>query len=413
MSGEIRLGAFLGRERLPAAQAETMAYALFTVMPARRDQPRMPLNMAVIVEKGAAIEAERRLEWVQRALERLGEVLGPEDTLSITVYGDRAKTVMPAEPVADAAKVKRVVGFLDSHAVGAGASLLEGLKAGAEELRKGMRPGVASRLLVISMSPTRQDQEVELLGRQLAAEGAGVIALGLGHDWNGPLLTRLADAGPGAVRLVPRANDLPFALREEIAPLTQLAFTDLKLRLRLAKGVGVRRVFQVFPAIAHWLPAQLGERELLVPMGELGADRPCYALIELVLPPRDAGTVRVAQAEVAFAVARPALRVTRTDTVDLAVTFGEQGPPRREVMRYVEAMQIYNMVERAVEARRAQDFLKAERFLTNAYRIASQGGHAALAEELSRAIDGLASADPLPERMSKQLLFLARTPESL
>lgn len=411
MSGAIRLNAILAREQLPAAQTETVAYALFAVMPTRRDQPRMPLNLVVIVEKGAAMEAERQLEWVQRALGLLGETLSPEDALGLVVYGDRAKAVLPAELVTDPAKVKRIVSFLDSHSVGSGASLLEGLKAGAEELRKHMRPGVASRLLVISRSPARQEAEVERLGRQLVADGVGLIALGLGYDWSGDLLARLADAGPGAARLVPRANDLPFALREAIAPLTRLAFSDLKLRLRLSKGVAVRRVFQVFPSIAHWLPAALSERELLVPLGDLGTDRPCYVLVEFVAPPRESGTVRLAQADVGYAISRPTPSVSRTTAVDLTVSFGQAGPARREVMRFVEAMQIYNLIERGVEARRGQDFLKAERFLTNAYRIAGQGGHPAIAEALSAAIDSLTSADPLPERMSKQLLFLARLPE--
>lgn len=411
MSGAVRLNALLARDRLPAAQSETLAYGLFAVMPTRRDQPPMPLNLVVLVEKGQAMESERQLEWVQRALGLLGEVLGPEDALGLVVFGDRAKAVLPAEPMADPAKVKRIVSFLDSHSVGAGADMLEGLKAAAEELRKHMRPGVASRLVIISRSPVRQELEVERLGRQLAAEGVGLITLGLGYDWSGGLLARLADAGPGAVRLVPRANDMPFAMREAVEPLTKLAFTDLKLRLRLAKGVGVRRVFQVFPAIAHWLPAALSERDMLVPLGDLGVDRPCYLLVEFVAPPRESGTVRLAQADVGYAIVRPTPSVTRTESVDLTVDFGQGGPVRREVMRFVEAMQIYNMIERGIEARRGQDFLKAERFLTNAYRIAGQGGHGALAEELSAAIDSLTSADPLPERMSKQLLFLARMPE--
>jgi hypothetical protein len=408
--------AVAARSPLPVSSTEFVVPTLIKVLPNRGQFGRLPVLVALLVEFGPGMEHERRSEQAVRAARAVIEGLAPDDYVSLTIYGERAKLVMPAEPVGDGSKVKRMLGFIDAHALGAGADLSVGLKAVADDLRRHIRPGFARRLLIFTATApatggATQDREAELLGRALAEEGIIIGGFGFGTDWNVSVLARLVDAGRGVLHYIPRSMDVVSAAREEVLEISSLAITDVRLRMRFAKGVRLRRFMQVFPTIAHWLPLQPSDREAVARVGELAGDRPCYVLGELVVPPQAAGSYRLATFDVSFVTLGG--RVGVSDPANLLVDFSESaGPPQSEVARQLDNFQAYTLVEKALDARRAQDLVKARTLLENARRIVSPLRDHAVEMPLEQAIAALERGLPVSEALAKSLFFAARQPES-
>lgn len=407
MSDDVRLSAELSSSQLGENASDTLVYALIKVESTVHVEAGMPLNAVWVIERSPAMDDEGRLAAVQQALRPLVDELGDRDTLSLVVAGDRPKLVLPIEPTLDKDKAKRLVAFLDSQPAGDRPALADAIKLATDELRKHFSRTAVNHVLVVSATPGPQDAEAERQARMLAEGAIGFSTFGFGAHWNGPTLTHMADAGRGRLTHVPRAVDFAPAAQATLTHLRRLPIAHAKLFIRLAKGVKLRRLFQVSPSMSHWLPEQPTERDAVVRLGDLNADEPRFVLAELVMPPMAPGTYRLATVDVAYDLIVPTHQAGRTGAVDLVATVGEAGPVSQEVMRYVEAVSIFSLVERAIEARR--DVPKAVQLLRNAHRIASQSGETRVNSLLEMAAKTLEQAHTLPEAISKALYMAVRS----
>jgi hypothetical protein len=97
---------------------------------------------------------------------------------------------------------------------------------------------------------------------------------------------------------------------------------------------------------------------------------------------------------------------------DLLVEFADQpAPVSRELARQLETLQIYSMVEKALEARRSQDYPKVRTWLENAQQnVLTQRAHP-LEVPLEQAFTLLDRGLPLTETLAKSLFLAARQPE--
>ncbi|MDB5099994.1 MAG: von Willebrand factor type [Cyanobacteria bacterium RYN_339] len=406
----LALEARTARAVYQATGGESVVQALIKLLPAGRGAPRLPLHVTILIERGPGMAQEGRLEAVVQAVRAALDVLAPTDWVSIATYGDRGKLVLSAEALGDGLKARRLLGFLDAQQVGEGAALLAGMKAMAEDVAA--RPGAAwaRRVLLFTASPSTpavvlQEGDVEVLARGWAEAGVGIAVFGLGAAWNASFLTRLADVARGSVRHVARLAELAPLVRAELAE--PLVLADVRLRMRFARGVRLRRFMQVFPAVAHWLPLQPSDREAVARVGELSGDRPSYLLAELVIPRQAPNTLRLATIEAIFTSASG--RQGSAPPVDLVVAFGpEASGSTPEAARQEEAFQAYALVERALEARRAQQPERARTFLANARPLA---GDRPLARPLDEALGALTGGLPFTDTMAIGLLMAARHPD--
>lgn len=411
----LELAVVPARPVFQATSGESIVSALIKLTPARRDADRLPLALMLLVERGAGMSQERRLELTQQAARTLLEALRPDDLVGLAAFGERGKLVLPLEPVGDRAKIRRLLGFLDSHALGASANLQAGIATVAEDLRRHASAPLARHLAVFTASPpapggVTADRDAELQLRGLTAEGLAVTVFGLGMDWNLSLYKGLADAGRGRIWHVARAVDAADAASEEAAFLAAAAYLDVRVRLRLSRGVQLRRLMQVFPHVAHWLPLMPSEREAVARVGEVAGDRPCLMLADFVVPPQTPGTVRLASADATFVDAHG--RAGRAGPVDLVTEFGAAAAPLTpDVAQQLDAFQAYSLVERALEARRDGQAARMRTLLENARQIVPLGRGHGLDAPLAQVVAALGQGLPLTEAQARGLFFAARQPE--
>ncbi len=398
------------RRTWASSGAETLVAVLLKFHPDGTAQP-LPLDLAILIDAGHAMASERGLEMALQAVRQVVDGAGAQDRLAVVTFGERARVVLPFDVIGDGARAKRTLAFLDSQPMGDRTDLREGMSAVAQVIKPARAPGRASRVVMVVGGPTVRELDGEREARLLAETGVGLSAIGLGHAWNGALLARLADAGRGELWHAARATDLPAVLREEVTFARALAHGEALVHLKLSAGVRPRRVLRVFPGLAHWLPSQASPREALIRLGDLPADRPTYMLLELVVGPHAQGTYRVAQLEAHWRTAAHGGRMARTPAAEVVLNFAaEATAPVAEAAYYVDRVQGYTLVEKALEARRDAVPAKAVALLENARRIAV-GRKSALADRLEAAAGELGTTGLLAEPLAKSLLMESRQPE--
>lgn len=410
IGGAVALEAIPLRRTWAASAADTLVAVLLKLRPDGAAPP-LPLDLALVIDAGHAMATERGLEMALAAVRQVVDGARPQDRLAVEIFAERARVVLPLDTIGDGTRAKRTLAFLDHQPMGERTDLLEGMRAAAGLLKPARTRGRAARAVMVVGGPTVRELDGEREARLLAETGVGLSAIGVGHAWNGGLLARLADAGRGELWHATRAADLPAVLREEVVFARALAHGEALLHLKLSAGVRPRRVLRVFPGIAHWLPSQPSPREAMVRLGDLPADRPTYVLLELIVGPQAPGTYRLAQVEAHWRRAGQDGRVARSAPAEVVVSFAAQaGAADAEASYYVDRVQGYALVEKALEARRDDGPAKAVALLENARRIA-RGRKSGLAERLEAAAGALGATGLLPEAQAKSLLMEARQPE--
>lgn len=109
---------------------------------------RLPLNLAVVIDKSGSMEAAGKLEYVKDAFDKLVDNLDAEDRLTIVAYDSDVRVLRGADAaVLDKAEAKKLVRQLHP---GSGTNLSGGMPQGYAEALKMKRDGYVNRVLLLS-----------------------------------------------------------------------------------------------------------------------------------------------------------------------------------------------------------------------------------------------------------------------
>lgn len=352
MSEEVTLIVQTNRPAFPATGSTQLAYVLVEARPTGTvARVRMPLNFAFVLDHSGSM-AGAKLANLKAAAKLAVDRLGPGDLVSIVIFDDKVQVLVPSRPADNPVALKREI---DGIRDGGGTEMSRGMRAGLDELRKGMSPGRVSRMLLLTDGETFGDEEV---CRKLAAEagrnGIPIIALGLGEDWNEKLLDDIAEASKGVSDFIPdrEPEAILKSFEEHVRTAQATAIQNAQFILRLVPGVIPRAVWRVTPMIAKLGHRALSDRDVQVTLGDMDVGQGQSVLVELLLPPRAPGTYRVAQAEISYDIAALG-HLGRKAKADIVLEFTQDmarasqvNPP---VMNIVEKVTAHRLQTQALD----------------------------------------------------------------
>jgi hypothetical protein len=126
---------------------------------------------------------------------------------------------------------------------------------------------------------------------------------------------------------------------------------NAQMILRLVSGVVPRQVWQVTPHINNLGYTPIGEHDVQVPLGDLDAEEGKALLVELLLPPRQPGRYRIAQAEVMYDLPLQSIvgARTRSDVIISYTTDAVQAEQYNAgIMNLIEKVTAYKLQTRAL-----------------------------------------------------------------
>lgn len=238
------LGLTADPERTKIVESGGRTYLQVGLQAMKGEASRHPaLNVALVIDTSGSMSAEGKMEAAKRAAKRLVDGLRPGDILSVVSFDSHARVVVPAQKVGDPLALKRRIEALRP---GADTNIYDGLKLGYREARKNsLRDGV-SLVILLSDGEVTSGVSNPAAFRNLAAEQAGAevqtTSVGLGISYNEDLMLAIAREGKGNYHFIKDGADTEKVFQKELNELTQVVARAVKLRIRLADGVGLVRV---------------------------------------------------------------------------------------------------------------------------------------------------------------------------
>lgn len=300
----VRLRLELDRPVLPAESRETVVLkvALDGARPAQTR--RAPVNLALVIDKSGSMGGDKIVRAREAALEAVRR-LSHDDIVSIVVYDDDVRTLVPARRVGDGEALATAIEGIEA---GGSTNLHGGVVAGAAELRKNIEGGYTHRVLLLSDGQAnvgpQTPEALGSLGARLVREGISVTTIGLGLDFNEDLMTRLARRSDGNTYFVAESRDLPRIFNEELGDVLSIVARRVVIELDFPEGARPVRVVG--------REGRVEEKRVIVELNQLYGGQEKFALVEVELDPAaKASSRRVASARVRYedaATARPASR---------------------------------------------------------------------------------------------------------
>ena len=408
------------RSGLALLDQPQLLYALVELAPqAALGSLRLPLNFALVLDQSGSMAGEK-LQTMKAAVLNILEQLEPGDVLAIVAFSSKAQVVAPASARRDLPAIRRSVEQLRE---GGGTNLAPALREALQQVLRHHDPHRVSRIVLLTDGEaTDRLEDSRQAADEAGRHGIPIIGLGLGEEWKEDVLFELADrsiqAPPGArvgfADYIPTPRDVS-RIFQEVYQSMQMVARDVTVTVRLAQGVEARRVWQAAPLIRAaedvFAREVIQGRAVVLPLGEMEKSGAAY-LLELLAPPRPAGLVRLAQADVVYTLPDGGPEaVPQRLSADLVLEYGPQPASpalNGHVMNLVEKVQAFKLQNQALEEAQHGQVGSATRKLRQAVTILLAQGEPELAEQIQHEADQLEKSGKISNAGKKTMLLTSR-----
>ena len=417
MAGEVYLTTTLSKDNVPVTGQAQLVYALLEIMPTDvMAAVRMPLNFSLVLDRSGSMKDEGKLDQLKQAVKYVIDLLADDDYVSVVTFSGESHVVLSSTLMGKVRRndLKRQIDKIDLKWTGT--HIAVAVRAGRVEVKKRLAADRVNRVVLLtdgqvqmpSGDHRRGEQECLKEAEECGREGIPLLPLGLGSDWNEDLLADMAGRSGGVADYIARPEDLTPFFANTVQSMQAAVVQNAVLTLRLVAGINPRKVWRVVPLIADLGYSSSFDRTITVPLGELEKGQGQALLVELMLPARQAGTYRIAQAEIAYDV--PLLNLVQEKVrADLMLSFTydpyltQQVNPR--VMNIVEKVTAFKLQTRALQEAELGDVAGATQKLRAAATILLNQGDTDLARTVQLEADKLEQQGQISAEGKKTIKF--------
>jgi Ca-activated chloride channel family protein len=379
MSAKIHIERLMHRSSIAVKGERAASYALIKVSATDEGQTEfLPISIALVLDvSGSMYEedgaGESRLQRIQNAALAATAKLKPEDTLAVVAFAHNAQVVLPNTSLADRRAVEDVIRRIDAFAVDPGGTAMDqGLALGLQEVEKEAAAGRLRHVVVLTDGETFGEDQCRQLAQQAAEKRIRLTLIGVGPEWNAPLMKDLARISEGRWCYidVDQAQDAERVFLEEFERLSAAIYAGLEIHFRPAKEVRIKRIRQVVPEIKEFPLAELGERKLMARLGMLEKGQSRRYILEMSLPHRPDGKYVIAQMEITHDLVGGQRQTSGSIPLEMQYTVAGHGYVNAEVAKHIDEVQIFELNNNLQKALGAEDVAEAQRLAEN---IAKKG----------------------------------------
>jgi Ca-activated chloride channel family protein len=404
MNTGITLTCTWGRAPLVASKVPQVAYLLIEAQAAAIAE-KMPLNFCLVLDRSGSMQGAK-LAALKDAVKRVIETLTPQDIVAIVLFDDTVQTLVPATFATDKATL---IAQVDAIEEAGGTAMSGGMAAGIVELRKNHDPGRVGAMLLLTDGQTWGDEDrCRALAQELARDGVRITALGLGAEWNEALLDDIAEATGGISDYIADPAQITTFFQHAVRTAQGTVARDARLLLRLVRDATPRAVYRASPVIANLGYQPIGDSEIAVRLGTIEAETPSSIVVDLMVPARDAGSFRIAQAELHYTPVGGAEQVVKQDLLLEFVTDPTASAYDPRVMNLVEKVTAFKLQTRALAEAEAGNLSGATQKLRAAATRLLDLGELELAQKVSEQAAHLEQGQAISAENQKELRYATR-----
>ncbi|NPV55454.1 MAG: VWA domain-containing protein [Anaerolineae bacterium] len=387
MSNALQLSALCNRQNVPVLEQPQLIYVLAEVTPGSTiANVRLPLNFTLVLDRSGSMAGEK-LETMREAVKAIIDQLSPSDVISIVTFENKTQVLVPAQSAADRAGLK---GMVDNIKDGGGTVMAPAIREGLNQVSQFASPAYISRIVLLTDGEATDKFEASMHEADNAgARGIPIIGMGFGSDWKEDFLQEVADrswlSSPGSdAGRVEFIRDPGSALQvfQEVLQSMHVVAQDVTVNVRMVQGLEARRVWQVVPLIKEMGTTAIQGRSVVIPVGDLEQGGAAY-MVEMMLPPRPAGNVRIAQVDAAYNLPQSG---PQREAVDLVINFTHDaslaGQLNGHVMNIVEKVTAFRLQTQALRDAEMGNVSGATQRLRQAVTMLINQGEHDLAQQM-------------------------------
>jgi Ca-activated chloride channel family protein len=300
------------------------------------------LNLALLVDTSTSM-AGTRLDAVKRILGELLQYLDKNDVVSLVVFNDRAKIVIPAQRVYEVGDLSTTISSLET---GGGTEMLAGLSAGVDEIMKNKVEDYLHEVILLTDGHTYGDEEKCLELAYLAAQNdIGITTLGMGAEWDEHFLDRLANYSGETSQYISDGEALHAYIQNKLNRMATHEIENVTIDFLGSKAANVIYAIQLSPIV------KLLDIKNINHLGHLSSGDTLKVLLEYEVHPIKKPVEKVILDTLLLTVEIPTCEIkARTLTEDIELpNVDEKSVPtlNQYVYRYVEKAVLFRMEERA------------------------------------------------------------------
>lgn len=259
-----------------------------------RETDRTPVNVAFVLDKSGSMGGQKMTQAIEATILAV-DYLNEGDVVSLIVYDNQARVLMPATEVTDKEAIRQQI---RSVVAGGGTALYAGVMQGANELREFIDPHRVNRIILLSDGQANKGpsspSELGDLGASLIREGISVTTIGLGLGYNEDLMTQLALRSDGNHNFVENVDNLASIFNQEFGDVLSVVAQDVQVTIDCGNGIRPVRVLG--------REAKIDGQKVTVTLNQLYSEQEKYVLLEVAAEPAEAGDeVEVAKVEISYA----------------------------------------------------------------------------------------------------------------
>lgn len=413
MSDYLTLNSACNRLGVPVIDQPQLLYILTELTPGESmSSSRIPLNFALVLDRSGSMAGEK-LRVLKDAVKNIIDQLNPDDIISIVTFETKTQVLVESQPAVDKEGIK---GQVDKIRDGGGTNMAPAIQEGLRLVSLKQSAGRVSRLVLLTDGEaTDNEDDSRQLANLAGTQGIPLVGLGFGKDWNEDFLFDLADrsilASPGAhqgqAEYIPSPEEANKVF-QDVYQSMQVVAQNTSLTIRMVQGLEARRVWQVTPLIKDVGKNVIQGRAIVVSVGELERNGAAY-LAEIMLPPRAAGTVRIAQTDATYDV--PGGEKKRV-AVDLIVQYTSDPSVLNQVngrvMNVIERVQAFKLQTQALDEVDTGNVQAATQKLRQAVTMLLSQGEIELANQMQDEAERLEKSGELSSEAKKTIKLTSR-----
>jgi secreted protein with Ig-like and vWFA domain len=357
------------------------------------------------VPRGFKIEAPSNLDFTQKALAIVADMLRAEDRFSLVAFAEDALLLVHNTPGQERNKLVEAIDRLGRIDLGDETYMARGMDIGYQQILAGASADAVSRMVVLTDGYTKDQNLCDAMAVKAKNEGLTISTMGLGLDFNEDLLISLAESTGGNAYFVQESAELLDVFQAELSSAQSVTWRQLGLSLTLPTDATLRRVHRVTPTIAH-----IAANADAIELGDLGASQPLSLLLELILPPRPAGTYRLAQATLYGR--SPTGKRQQLDQRDILVQYSEKPSEAKQtdptLMSAVQRVSAFKLQNQALQEASRGNVAGATRRLQTAGQRLIEMGHQDLGQTMLSEVERMKKEGHISDAGTKKLRYGTR-----
>lgn len=409
MTEPVNVNTALNKSFIPVTNTQQLVYALIEIQPQDMiSQTRMGLNFGFVLDHSGSMRGDK-IDRLQDAVRLALSKMAPNDLVSITIFNDSADVIADGGPLGNqgnlADKISRI-------RAGGGTQMSRGMSLGLREVYHQYTAERVNKLLLFTDGQTYGDEsQCAKLAKEAGDHHIPIETLGLGDDWNEKLLDQIASLSGGDSDQIASPDEIVPLFTQSVERSQKAIIRNALLVMRLIAGVTPRQVWQVTPVIANLGYRPIGESDVQVDLGEMDAVSGKAVLVELLVPPRQAGRYRIAQTQVTYDL--PIQNITGASVrSDIVINFTSDPLEAQRydarIMNLVERITAYKLQTRAMNDAQAGDITGATQKLRAAATRLLELGENDLAQAAQQEANNLEQTGQMSASGTKKLHYQTR-----